>query len=372
MSRDDLARRQEEAGARSGQLHGRSGALDFGDAAEEYRRLREDAAAVDDSDRFLLEIRGERAREHVGGLVTNHLEGAASGEGVYAFMLTARGRPVAELRALCLEPEEGEERLLVDLPAACRAATVEHLQRYLPPRLARRRERDDLVRLGLTGPDADRALLEAVDDRSVESRLPGAPLSHRRVRLADGTDPVLVVRAEACEGAGLDAYVPADQAARAWASLAGAASGLGGGPAGLTARETVRVERGVPAGGREITEDVLPQETGQEERAISYEKGCYTGQEVVAKIHYRGRVNRLLRGLRLPDGAGLPEAGTELHHGGRSRGRVTTAVRSPRLGPLALGYLHRSVEPGEEVVLAADGDSGARVVELPFEGAFPS
>lgn len=372
MSRDDLARRQEEAGGRPGRLYGRGGPLDYGDAAEEHRRLREEAAVVDDADRLLLEIRGEQAREHFGGLVTNHLEGAEPGGGVYAFMLTARGRPVTDLRALCREPEGGEERILVDLPGACREGTLEHLQRYLPPRLARRRERDDLVRLGITGPAAEEALTAAGGGRIDADALPDAPLSHRRVPLLGPEEPLLAVRAEACEGGGLDVYAPADRAAGAWEDLARAASDLGGGPVGLRAREAARVERGVPAGGREITEDVLPQETGQEERAISYEKGCYTGQEVVAKIHYRGQVNRLLRGLRLADADELPGAGAELYRGERSRGRVTTAVRSPRLGPVALCYLHRSVEPGSTVSSSPDGEPRGEVVELPFEGAFGS
>lgn len=364
MSREELRGRQEEAGGRTGEHHGREGVLEFGDVAGEYRRLREAAAAVDDADRALLEVRGEAALEHFGGLVTHHLEGTVPGEGVYAFMLTAQGRPVTDLRALCLEPDAGEERILVDLPGACREAASDHLARYLPPRLASRRERDDLVRLGLDGPAARRALAAATDG---DVSPPDEPLAHRRLPLADLPEPVRALRREAIEGGGVDLYVPAGRAAAAWEALAAAARRSDGGAAGLVAREAVRVERGVPAGGREITEEVLPQETGQEGRAISYEKGCYTGQEVVAKIHYRGRVNRHLRGLRLDEESGLPAAGTELHDADRSRGRVTTAVRSPRLGPIALAYLHRSVEPGQRVAVGAGDDAGAEVVELPFE-----
>lgn len=368
MSREELRARQEEAGARTGELHGREGPLDFGDAAEEHRRLGETAAAVDDADRRLLEIRGGAALEHFGGLVTNHLEGARPGEGVYAFMLTAQGRPVTDLRALCLEPADGDERILVDLPGPCGDEALDHLGRYLPPRLARREERDDLVRLGLTGPAAEEALAAARPD---PADLPPTPLAHRPLTLPDLPDPVRAVRREAVEGDGVDLYVPADRAAGVWSALASAAREAGGGPAGLTAREAARVERGEPAGGREITGEVLPQETGQEDRAISYEKGCYTGQEVVAKIHYRGRVNRHLRGLRLPGDGQPPAAGTELHHDGRSRGWITTAVRSPRLGAVALGYLHRSVEPGDRVAPGPDADPDVEVVELPFPGAFP-
>ncbi|MGH7540660.1 MAG: YgfZ/GcvT domain-containing protein, partial [Gemmatimonadota bacterium] len=140
----------------------------------------------------------------------------------------------------------------------------------------------------------------------------------------------------------------------------------GGRPAGGEAFEILRVERGLPAYGREITEGNLLQETGQTERAVDFRKGCYTGQEVVARIHYRGHVNRLLRGLRSGDPGSSLDPGASLFRGDREVGDVRTAVRSPRQGSIALAYVRREVEPGERLALGPGGPPAVEVVELPF------
>lgn len=358
-----LRGRLREAGARVEAVDGRPTVVSFGEPAEEHRALRESAALLDDTDRCLLEVAGTSAREHFGGLVTNHVEALEPGQAVYAFMLTPRGRPVAEMRVVAREPREGEEVLWVDMPAACAASAREHLGRYLPPRLARWEPLGRRVRLAVAGPRADEAL-EALG----AERLPPDPLFAADLRHPSLDDPAVIVRREDVEGPGHDLYLAADDLAAAWDALAGGVSRRGGRPAGHRAREVWRVERGIPVYGREITTDVLPQETGQTDRAVDFEKGCYTGQEVVARIHYRGKVNRHLRGLRFEAGVReLPATGDELFEGERSRATVTTAVRSPRLGPIALGYVRREVEPGGRLALEPGGDPVCRVEELPFE-----
>lgn len=354
-----LRQRQRDRGAEHGTLHGRRGALRFDGLEPEYERLREHAAVADGQDRTLFEVRGERALETFGGLVTQHVEALPGGRAAYAFMLTARGRPVAEMRVLRPAACEGDEqRLLLDLPTACREQAEEHFGRYLPPRLATVSEREDLVRLTVLGPEADAVAGEVVG----EAGLPASPLDV----VSSGEGAAIVVRREPETGPGHDLYLPAGEAAEAWEALVEAAGAAGGGPAGLEAREVLRVELGIPLYGREVSLEVLPQETGQTGRAVSFEKGCYTGQEVVARIHYRGRVNRHLRGLRLPEGADLPAEGTALFREGRERGTVTTALRSPRIGPVALAFVRREVEVGSEVGIGAEDGPPARVEELPL------
>lgn len=355
-----LLERQASLGAEHGELHGRPGALRFGDPDEEHAVLRESAGVADGRDRALMEVRGERAREVFGGLVTQHVEALAEGRAAYAFLLTARGRPVADLRVVRLPPAGGEERLLLDLPTVCREGTEEHLGRYLPPRLARFGPRDDLLRLSAIGPAADKVLGDA------GGTPPGGPLESGRFELPGSGTEVVVVRREPVTAPGHDLYVPVSAAADLWSALVESARSRGGGPVGLQARETLRVELGIPLYGREISLEVLPQETGQTGRAVSFEKGCYTGQEVVARIHYRGKVNTHLRGLRLPAGDALPERGVPVFEGERERGSVTTAVRSPREGPIALAYVRREVDPGSEVALGAPDGPPAGVVELPI------
>lgn len=332
-----------------------------------YEALRDHAALLDDTDRVVLRVRGAGAREHFGGLVTNHVEALEPGRALYAFMLTPKGRPVAEMRVLAREPDDGEEVLWADLPAACADAAVDHLGRYLPPRLASWEVLDAVRRLAVVGPSSADALRSA----GVEP-LPSRALTASGADLPAAHGPATVVRREEIEGPGFDLYLPAETLEEARDALLVAVREADGGAAGRAAREIWRVERGIPVYGAEIDTDVLPQETGQGDRAIDHEKGCYTGQEVVARIHHRGKVNRRLRGLR-PEGdpATLPEPGDELFAGGRSRATVTSAVRSPRLGPLVLAYVRRELDPGDVLALEPDGEPAWRVAELPFAAPPP-
>jgi folate-binding protein YgfZ len=126
----------------------------------------------------------------------------------------------------------------------------------------------------------------------------------------------------------------------------------------------VRVERGRPRYGVDLDDTVIPQEAGLNDRAVSFTKGCYVGQETVARLFYRGKPNRQLRGLRLS----LPAAsGTEIDFGGRSVGRLGSVAESPSLGVIALALVRREAPPGSHVVVGPD-EIKAVVVELPFEG----
>jgi folate-binding protein YgfZ len=128
------------------------------------------------------------------------------------------------------------------------------------------------------------------------------------------------------------------------------------------ALEILRIESGIPRFGAEMTSGTMPAEAGIVERAVSFTKGCYIGQETVARLHYKGRPNRLLRGLRL--GAPAP-SGAALALGEREVGTLGSACVSPRLGPIGLAILRREAEPGVELAVGEDGVT-AQVVDLPF------
>jgi folate-binding protein YgfZ len=336
-----------------------------------YRALAECVGLLGGEDRSLLEVTGERPREIFDGLVTNRVRDLEPGRAVYAFMLTAKGRPVAEMRILA----RAEDRLWLDLPRACREGAEEHLGRYLPPRLARVRPLENRSRVSLVGP----ASTGVLEDLLAES-LPGVPsrpaagLEPLQALLAPAegeSDGALVaVGRERIEGPGFDLYLPGAKRPALLDAVVDAVERAGGAAVEDEVRQVWRVERGVPEYGAEIDEDVLPQETGQEDRAVDFEKGCYTGQEVVARIHFRGKVNRHLRGLRLPgDLDRLPAPGSELFADGRSRGHVTTAVRSPALGPIALGYVRRELAPGDALARAPEATRDVEVVDVPFPGS---
>jgi folate-binding protein YgfZ len=155
---------------------------------------------------------------------------------------------------------------------------------------------------------------------------------------------------------GVDLLPNVDQADRVRKALIEA----GAKEVGADAAEVVRVEHGIPQHGVDMGPDNLPGEAGIVERAVSFTKGCYIGQEPVARMYHRGRPNRRLRGLRLESEA---PAGEPVLAGGKEVGRLTSSVTSPRLGPIGLAVLRREVEDGDAVTV---GDAGAIVVELPF------
>jgi folate-binding protein YgfZ len=127
--------------------------------------------------------------------------------------------------------------------------------------------------------------------------------------------------------------------------------------------ECLRVERGRPRYGIDLDEGVIPEEAGLNARAVSFTKGCYVGQETVARLHYRGKPNRHLRGLLLSAHA---DRGTELRLDERVVGKLTTVASSPALGSIGLALVRREVQPGSAVAVG-EGDIAGQVVELPFD-----
>jgi folate-binding protein YgfZ len=157
---------------------------------------------------------------------------------------------------------------------------------------------------------------------------------------------------------GVDVICVAEDVARVRAAL----EADGAVPVSEAAAEVLRVESGRPRYGLDLDQTVIPQEAGLNDRAVSFTKGCYVGQETVARLHYRGKPNRHLRGLRLSEPA---PSGAELRLGEKVVGRLGSVVLSPRLGPIALALVRREASPGDR--LAVDGSAaGAEVVELPF------
>jgi folate-binding protein YgfZ len=171
---------------------------------------------------------------------------------------------------------------------------------------------------------------------------------------------------------GFDLFVPNTSFAAVADKLITAAKQIGGRACGWQAFETARIEAGIPRFGVDMDETNLPLECGPALRdAVSYNKGCYIGQEVINRIHSFGRVNRVLRGLRLtgPASAGLPlpQKHDKLFHNGKEVGYVTSAVKSPVFGNIALGYARREANQiGTELTLQGTGENTAKIVELPF------
>jgi folate-binding protein YgfZ len=359
---DGLRALLEAEGAVLGEVAGRAVARHFGDGAAEYRAVREGVGVALRSDRARFRMWGKDPARMLHGLVTNDLLGAPPGRGVYAAMLTPKGRMIADLRAF--RGAEGE--VWVSVAAEARAGVAEHLKKFVPPMFARWEDvTDSVAEVGFYGPRSGEVLGRALggaalpgeEDAFVETEVGGAPV-------------LVAATREAGLEEGFDLFVDHGALAPLWARLREHAP-----PVGFGALETLRVEAGRPRYGVDLTEETIPTEAfesaGLMERAVSFSKGCYTGQEVVVRIAHRGHVNRHLRGLLLGD-APAPAFRTPLVNPetGKEIGWTTSAAFSPRMGQtVALGYLRREVGPGGVVRVGSGEGEEARVSALPFDPA---
>ncbi len=321
----------------------------------QYRQLREDCGLLDRSERGKLLVRGAESAEYLQGQLTNDVESLEPGAGQYAALLDRKGHMQADMRVLDLSSAPfppisrgratgaDEQAIWLDTEPGPLPVVRGHLEMY---KVGRDVEVEDLTE-GL-------AILSLIGPRSAE--VAGAP------PLADDAWALVSVEGIGClavgTALGIDLICDAAEAERLGDALAAA-----GAPAvGEEAAEIVRVEAGIPRFGAEMDAATMPAEAGIVERAVSFEKGCYIGQETVARLHYRGKPNRHLRGLRLSAPA---PGGAPLALGGKEVGKLGASCVSPAHGPIALAIVRREAEPGAELAVGEDGVT-ARVVDLPF------
>jgi folate-binding protein YgfZ len=302
----------------------------------DYRLLRESAAAVDRRV-GVIAVSGPDAGEFLQGQVTNDVDALERGEGRYALLLNPKGRILAEMRVLKRAPEE------LWIVTEQDEAVLAHLTTYKIGRQVEVARRPAAVK-SLIGPrarDLFGAAAPAREVASAEATLAGAEV------LLVATDLGVDVIHDPAQSAAIEDELKSRGVERAAEDSA----------------EVLRIERGRPRYGSDMTSDNLPGELGLEERAVSFTKGCYVGQEPVARMHYKGHPNRHLRGIELPDRV---TPGAPLHLGEKEVGAITSSCVSPVHGPIALALVRREVEPGAELAVG-DRRLRGRVVELPFE-----
>lgn len=314
----------------------------------EHDTLTTGAGLLDRSERHdLLEVTGEDRRRFLNGQITCDLQALEAGASAYGFFTTRQGKIQADATLL-----ERDDRTWLELPAGTGEEIRQRLELYALADRVVAAALSDRALLSLAGPRAA-AVLEA---SGIE---PPGPGRHRSVTFA-GLD--LRVDHRSLAGVSLITLWSEPEAV---GELSAQLVRAGAGPIGWAAWDVLRVERGVPRFGAEFGPENLPQETGLDE-AVSFTKGCYLGQEVVARIHYRGGVNKVLRGLLFE---GEAAAKAELAYEGRPAGTVGTVARCPGLGDrlAGLAILHRrAVEPGTRLEVAGGGT--AEVRELPLVG----
>jgi len=285
---------------------------------------------VDRSDRGKLALTGAEAKDFLHGQVTNDILGLTPGHGCYAAFLTHKGKMLGDLRILHL----GDE-LFLDTERVALQELFNMIRRYKLGRDVELHKRTlELGLLSVIGPDAPDL---------------AGPQEHDSARHTLGGADVIAVRTDL----GIDLFFAA-------ADKAAVRAALDFPDATEEEAEIVRVEHGRPRYGLDLDDTVIPQEAGLNERAVSFTKGCYVGQETVARLYYRGKPNRRLLGLRLSEPV---EPGTELKLGEKVVGKLGSVVVSPDHGPIALALVRREANPGDTVDLAG---STALIVDVPF------
>jgi len=304
----------------------------------QYRQLREECGLLE-RERGAIDVLGPDGAEYLQGQLTNDVEALGVGEGQYAALLDRKGHMQTDLRVLRV----GEGAILLDMESGTKDAALRHLTMYSIGRD---------VQVG--DATAERAFLSLIGPRSAEiaGTAPLPEFANEATKLAS-VDVVAVGTRD-----GIDILFPAAERERVIAALTDA----GAVEVSPEAVEILRVEAGVPRFGAEMDAGTMPAEAAIVDDAVSFTKGCYIGQETVARLHYKGKPNKHLRGLRL---SAAVAPGAALRLGDKEVGTLGGAVVSPAHGPIGLAIVRREAEPGAEITVGEDGVT-AEVVALPF------
>jgi folate-binding protein YgfZ len=314
----------------------------------QHAALTSGTGLADLSGRTQLEIRGSDRVQLLNNFSTNDIKRLLPGHGCEAFITSPQGKTLSHVLVFC-EPD----RLLLDTSPGQAAMLIAHFDKYVISEDVQFVDRTQVQgEMLVAGAQSLRVLAELIGAElpvemlaSAKARVAGREVAIRRVEYA-GPASVFVQTAPEDLNAVRDALL-----------------GLGAVNCGNEAVEAARLEAGFPLFGRDITEDNLPQEVGRDARAISFTKGCYLGQETVARIDALGHVNRSLVGLKF-DSMEVPAAGTAVLSANKAAGQVTSSAWSGILNaPLAMAYVRRNQAAVGSRLSSAIG--GAEVVALP-------
>jgi folate-binding protein YgfZ len=361
-----LAELHREAGATFAERDGWLLPANYGDARAEYEAVRgaTTTGLIDLSARGRIEVSGADAVQFLNGLITNDVKTLEPRGWMHAAFPNAQGRLLASVRVA----RPGDEvSFLIDTEPATHQKVFKLLERFTLAGDFRVKDvTAETVQLSLQGMGAYEIAESVLEDSSVGQMSPG----RAGTGLWRETHPVMALCDPHTGDSGFDLVCPVGEAAaQLWEALTAA----GARPVGFDAFEVLRVEAGVPRYGVDVDETSVVLEAVREDEAVSYTKGCYIGQEIIARIHWRGHVAKRLAGLVLEGDGELDTADAKVRtaDGQKEIGRITSSVFSPQLGRrIALAILkYDYLQPGTGVfVISGDGERAARVASLPFIG----
>ena len=363
MSALNLHELHQQLGAVFSEMNGAEMVAHYGDVAAEHAALRGSTGVLDLGFRSRLCLLGADRKSFLNGQVTNNVKDLAPGSGCYAALVTAKGKMQSDLLIYCLQDE-----ILLDFEPGLSGMVQQRLEKYIIAEDVQVVSVADAYgHLSIQGPESARALAAL----ALSAALPEAPM-----KFVQHSDPTLgdiyVMNHPRTGTHGFDLFVPTAALGAVLDKLVASARALGGRVVGWAALEQARIEAAIPRFGADMDETNPPPEAGLEGRAIHYAKGCYIGQEVIARIRTYGQVAKALRGLQwAPESGGsLPKKGDKIFWGEKEVGYVTSATASTDLGSnLALGYLRREQnQVGAQLVIRTDqGPVNATVTTLPFQ-----
>lgn len=357
----EFVRRAIEGDAQGVDCDGRPLVSQYSQLESEYAALSAGCALVDRSYRGLLEMTGKDRAEWLHNLTTNHVKTLRPGEGNYAFACNIQGRIEFDLNILVRE-----DCIQVDLDRSFLSRAMSHFSKYLVMEDVAIADRsDEFVRLSLSGAGVSEFLNKFGADHAGN-----LPYLATTSVVIEGVK-VDMVRHDFCGSFAVELFVPVDHAVQVWKTLSVDGDESAAVPVGDLAVQIRRIEAGLPWSGREIADEVLPAETCQLERAVSHNKGCYLGQEVVERMRSRGVVAKQLVGLKIA-GDPLPPCGASIEAGEKEVGTLTSRCRSLALGAeLALAYVKSeySSPSGTLHIVWDDSRVAAEVIGLPVKAA---
>ncbi|MGH9452816.1 MAG: aminomethyltransferase family protein [Terriglobia bacterium] len=339
-------------GASLVEYHGALVPSSFSGAAREHHAVRTAAGIFDFSFRARFTAKGSDRTRFLQGMVSNDVKKLEPGQGVYATMLDTRGHILFDTRIYC-----APDFFILETDADLAEKAIQALSRYnVGGRVPL--EPDGFWAIAFQGP-ASRRIVEAC----LQTSLP-ALKEYDFITAAFAEQPAYIVRASSTGEEGYEVWTSRDAIAGLWRRASAKAPEVGALPCGVEALETLRIEAGIPRYSQELAEDTLPLEAGLL-NALSFNKGCYIGQEIVERARSRGHVNWKLVGL-IVDSSQVPMAGEKLRVDSKDIGEITSACVSPSLGrTIALAYVRREhQEPATKLALSSG--SAAEVTPLPF------
>jgi len=350
-----------ELNGRFTEVNGMEAVADYGDWIAEHAALRQSAGVIDLSFRSRLVLTGADRVRLLNGQVTNNVKDLPAGSGCYAALVTNKGRMQSDLNIHIL-PEE----ILLDFEPGLGPAIADRFNKYIIA---------DDVQVIDAAPHYGLLSVQGPQSWAVVERLglnfarPERPFDSSSVK-DETLGEMYCMNLPRVGTTGFDLFTPTNSLAAAADKLIAAAKQARGRGCGWRALETARIEAGLPRFGAEMDETNLPPEAGLDTRAISYTKGCYIGQEVIARLRTYGQVAKALRGLRFADDAKeLPRKGDKLFFGEKEAGYVCGAIHSPALSAnIGLGYVRKEHNRiGTALRLRrASGEVNATIVALPF------